>query len=492
MKVKRTLRIATQSVAFLVCSAYLATTPIVTPLSAQEQAHEASASAEDSSDSTAEPDSSAVANEAIDRYLSGDVEGAYQLFENSYKLNPDSDPPGVLVALLHSHAGRFAEMRASLEQTAEDYPSDPEAYLQLANVDVQERRLLEAELLLERADSLIETYGQLRPESKARATYLKEEALTTRAMLAEKRGRYDVAAEFTRKSIELNPKNPQAFWNLGYLAMKQGDYDAAEEAYQKASELNKDLWPGWLQTLSALDREDKVSVAKGRVAGYSQKIEECSAKERAQLARLYLRWSMVEEASAIIKEFDERNEARELDRWLLDGLLALYASDYNAAEQAYRKAVLIAPENFEATNGLALALLDQGNREKLVQALQIAARNYRANSDNQEAAATYAWALFLSGRTQEADAIFQPMLSSGMALATIAYYLAEIANLRGDKDLSRDLLSLALSQEANYPKRTAALELMEILDNPNQEQEQEQSPLDDFEADPFNEEESEQ
>ena len=130
---------------------------------------------------------------AIELYAQGNVEGAFQLFKKVYDANPDSDPPGVLLALLHSHAGRFLDMRRSLEQTAEDYPTDPEAFLQLAGIDVQEGRLLEAQLLVERAEKLIDGYKENRPETVTRLDYLKEEALTARANLAEKRERYDDA-----------------------------------------------------------------------------------------------------------------------------------------------------------------------------------------------------------------------------------------------------------------------------------------------------------
>ena len=90
--------------------------------------------AEDPDDSSvvSESTSTKVAEEAIDLYLAGDAEGAYKLFERSYLANPDSDPPGVLLALLHSHAGRLPEMRRALEQTAEDYPwtdEDREKYI---------------------------------------------------------------------------------------------------------------------------------------------------------------------------------------------------------------------------------------------------------------------------------------------------------------------------------------------------------------------------
>ena len=442
---------------------------------------QAQAADDDSSLEALEAQANPMTLKAIDLYIEGNVDGAYALFKQVYEENPDSDPPGILIATLHSHAGRFLDMRRALEKTAEDYPFDPEAFIQLAEIDAQEGRYLEAELLVERAEILTQDYKKIRPESTTRAESFKEQTLTARANLAEKKGHYDLAEEFVKKIVALNPENAQAQWDLGYLAMKLKKFDAAEEAFDAAAKLNPQLWAGWLQTISFLDREDRVDEARARLDAKKEKIQNASKSELAQLARLYLRWEMIDEAVAIVKKFEEKNEDRDMERWLLSGWLALYANDYLAAEQNFRNAVLIDPNSFEASNGLALALLDQSNKEKLGQAKIIAARNYRDYPDSEEAATTYAWVLFLSGSAKEADAIFQPMLESGNLSASAAYYLAEIANVRGDADLAQSLLILALSQKANFPKRAAALELKEIVEeilNPK-------DPVkEDFDADP--------
>ena len=426
---------------------------------------------------------------AIDLYTKGDVDGAYQSLKKAYDANPDSDPPGVLLALLHSHAGRFLDMRRALEQTAEDYPSDPEAYLQLAGVDVQEGRFLEAQLLIERAEKLVDGYKEAHPETVTRLQYLKEEALSARANLAEKRERYDEALDLVKKVVELNPENAQARWNAGYLSMKLRDYDAAELAFDEAAKRNTELWPGWLQVASSLDREDLVEEAAARMAKHKDDVDKAPNDQRAQVARLYLRWNMLQEAAEIIEGFVKENNEKNIDRWILTGWLDMYANKFAAAEENFLRATIVDPENFEASNGLALALLDQSNKEKLARAKVIAAKNYHAYPDSNEAAVTYAWTLFLSGNQKEANEIFGPMLSSGKMTATVAYYIAEIANVRGDRDLARTLLKLAISQKANFPKRNAALELQALLDAT--EEKEDVDPYSDFDDEPTFGEETE-
>ncbi|MBQ2789933.1 MAG: tetratricopeptide repeat protein [Thermoguttaceae bacterium] len=407
------------------------------------------------------PGASPEAEAAVDAYLAGKPELAYRLLKELYDANPDSDPPGVMLALLYSNNERFLEMRRELEKTAEDYPDDPEAFLQLAGIDVREGRYLEARLLLDRADELNAEYAARFPES-TRIAYLREEALNVRALLAERRGRYDEAAELTQKVVDANPKNVQARWNLGYLAVKRNRLDDAEKAFDEAAELDERLWPGWLQVATTLDAEDRLDEAFERLQTQGALLETASRRERAQLARLYLRWNKLDEAAALVGELEAEGK-NDFDGWALRGWVALYAGGYAVAEDAFRRATFIDGTSFEALNGLALALLDQRNKEKLAQARAIAAKNYRAYPDSQDAAATYAWTLFLSGSAREADAIFGPMLESGQFSPTVAYYLAEIANFRDDKSLALTLLDLALRQKGNFPKRAAAVELREII-----------------------------
>ncbi|MBR4834397.1 MAG: tetratricopeptide repeat protein [Thermoguttaceae bacterium] len=408
-----------------------------------------------------ETSASPEAEAAVDAYLAGNYDLAYRLMKTVYDANPDSDPPGLFLALMHSNNERFLDMRRALEQTAEDYPGDPEAFLQLAGIDVREGRFLEARLLLERAERLNDEYATRFPDS-TRTAYLREETLSVRALLAERRGRFDAAAELTQKILDANPKNAQARWNFGYLAVKRNRLDEAESAFDALALLDDRYWPGWLQVATTLDAENRLDEAFERLQTQTAVLETASRRERAQLARLYLRWGKLEQAAALVGEL-EKEEKNDFDGWALRGWVALYAGGYAVAEDAFRRATFIDGTSFEASNGLALALLDQRNKEKLAQARGIAAKNYRAYPDSPDAAATYAWTLFLSGATREADAIFGPMLESGEFSATVAYYLAEIANLRGDRSLASTLLDLALKQKASFPKRAAALELREII-----------------------------
>ena len=110
---------------------------------------------------------------------------------------------------------------------------------------------------------------------------------------------------------------------------------------------------------------DEIDEAAARLGTKEDKVKGANKKELAQLARLYMRWHKVDDAFNIVHKFEEQNEERDLDRWILSGWLALYANNYAAAETFFRNATLIDPTSFEATNGLALALLDQSNKEKL-------------------------------------------------------------------------------------------------------------------------------
>jgi len=50
-------------------------------------------------------------------------------------------------------------------------------------------------------------------------------------------GKYDLAEEFFREAISLDPEGPTAYYNLGQLATMRGEFDQAEEYLLKARKL---------------------------------------------------------------------------------------------------------------------------------------------------------------------------------------------------------------------------------------------------------------
>ena len=64
--------------------------------------------------------------------------------------------------------------------------------------------------------------------------------LVTQGIAAQHEGKLDTAADFYKRSIELNPNAPMAWNNLGTVLMTQGHYLDAAAALKRAAEVNPD------------------------------------------------------------------------------------------------------------------------------------------------------------------------------------------------------------------------------------------------------------
>ena len=96
--------------------------------------------------------------EAVRAFSTGDEARAYALLTPLSASNSAYPPPGVLVALLCSNRGDYEGMHRALGRAVVEQPLDPEPYFQLADVAIQEMRLVEAALLLERGSALLEKF----------------------------------------------------------------------------------------------------------------------------------------------------------------------------------------------------------------------------------------------------------------------------------------------------------------------------------------------
>lgn len=402
----------------------------------------------------------------VNAYMNGDYEGCYRLFRGVYGKKPGLSPPGVLMAQLFSSDGKYIKMHEYLEKAAVDDSDDPETFFQLGQIALREGRFVECRLLIEKGTAVLERLAQS-DRGKEQAFGLRLRELTRQlyclqANYAQARHDFVGAEGFIRKVLDNGPDDSEAWTSLGFLLFKQGKNDQASEAFAKAHMLDSSLSSDWLVLAQLLQHEGKSDEAKKLVQSRFD-TKTITPGELARLIRLYTRWGQFDDAEKLTRTILKENP-NSVAAWTLLGELSLYRSDFVAAEDQFRKAVLIESGDFDATNGMALAMGDQRNRQKLVEAYAIAKTNWEHNPALPEAVATYAWMLYLLGQRDEAERLFSPMLEKGEITSTIAYYLAEIANSKGAPALALNFLDLALEKEACFPKRSAAIELRDLIE----------------------------
>jgi hypothetical protein len=144
-------------------------------------------------------------------------------------------------------------------------------------------------------------------------------------------------------------------------------------------------------------------------------------------------------------------------RWALTGLGRLYQAQGNTLglNKVFAAQVELNPKDFEAKNNLAAtSLLLKLNVPK---AYEIAKELYTERPNHAIIASTYAFALHLSGRTQEGVAVLRKLKPEALEDPPIALYYGVLLSASGQADQARKYLDLA--QAANLlPEEKLLLE----------------------------------
>jgi tetratricopeptide (TPR) repeat protein len=149
-------------------------------------------------------------------------------------------------------------------------------------------------------------------------------------------------------------------------------------------------------------------------------------------------------------------------------MAARFAGKPEQAEQIFQQMLNLNPASFDASNGLALAQLEQNDQNKHRQAIQHAQVNVQRHSDQRTArgraaAATFAWALHRMGNSAEAEKVIQAVITSGEISPEVGYFASEILRARGRNKLATELLQKSVASSVAFPQKPAAQEVLQQL-----------------------------
>jgi tetratricopeptide (TPR) repeat protein len=154
-----------------------------------------------------------------------------------------------------------------------------------------------------------------------------------------------------------------------------------------------------------------------------------------------------------------------LEAQMVSGMIASFQKDYPAAERFFLAAYLLDPDNFGASNNLALALIEQKDEDKKTKALKYAVANVRATQQTQNAAqalSTYGWVQYKMKNSDEAERALRMSMNSGISADT-AYYWACLQHGRGRDPEAIKFLELATGFKGPFAMRTEADTMLKDL-----------------------------
>ena len=399
--------------------------------------------------------------DAVSRFLNQDFEGAKQQLEQLTTTNPELPPPGVLLGKMFVAAKNSVAARDAIETAIVENPNDPEAYVIFADTAVQQRRWTDAELLYEKAATLVNDYDA----NPKRKKNLSIRAVNGLAAVAEVRKQWKTAEQRLRQLTQLDAENINALTRLGRALFQQSGDENEKNAYElfhQVYNLDKQRVPRPEINMGRLFEQN------GRDASrlYERALERDPDTLATQLA--VAQWALDTGRPQIAEKCSQdalKIEPNGLQTKQLEGLLALYNRDYEAAEQAYRVANQLAPSNYSTINSLAIALVEQSDESKRRQALDYAQINLRLLNDRnqqagRDAAVTMAWVMYRLGNIVQAERTLQEALNAGGVGHDSAYFAAQILSERGRADAALQLLKPALDSKRLFGARKNAEALL--------------------------------
>jgi tetratricopeptide (TPR) repeat protein len=361
-----------------------------------------------------------------------------------------------------------------LEEAIKAEPSDPEPYIILGSIALQQQRAAEATLAFDNAGKLLAKY----PNTK-RKKALEQQVLGGIAQVAESRGDWKKAESPLRNLLALAPDDLVCRQRLARAFFRQGKTQDAYEVLKAAKQIDR-------QNAGRHDTREVVLTPEAIMGKYYDELEGpkstnaerwfkaalTAAPDDLATRQAVATWALEKGDIASAKEQAEaalRIEASEKRQrggnvsHMLRGVVALLEKDWPVAEEQFQKIIDASPQDFVARNNLALALVEQDDPAKKQRALDFAEANYRVNK-GPEALSTLGWVYFRDGEFDKARlALNQAVKVTGGNLnnADTTTYLAHVLYHQGQRYQAKKLLDNILKGDRPFSMRPEAEKLYE-------------------------------
>ncbi len=398
--------------------------------------------------------------EAFEKFSRSDIGGALDDLNKMAAKDPMMIPPRLVMAQWFTQLKNPSAVRLSLEKAVEESPDDPEAYILLAENALRQGEWAAADLLLGQAEMLLESEESV--PNRQRRQRLIVLLRKNEAVLCQARENWPAMQQYLADLWKLGEKTSDTCKLIGVSYFHLGDAVKARQWFAQAYKISPET------ELSPDAMMARLYLAAGNRSKAQEALSAAlKADPESQTAlNLSLVLALGSGDSGRIKELAERlRSADPHDPAAIKtcGIAALYLADYSRAEILFREGLRLQPASSEMENGLALALCEQNDSEKVRQAVQVASAVVQKQNDNREYLATLGWTLYKAGDRQQAFDVLQHAAADGRVHSQTAYYMAEVLNAEGKTEDAKRLLNAALAGTAPFAKRTAAEGLLKIL-----------------------------
>jgi tetratricopeptide (TPR) repeat protein len=377
---------------------------------------------------------------AIQRFVNSDLKGARDYLDLAKTKYPKLPPTDLTLAKMFVILRSGQQARVFLEEATTKSPTDPEAYLLLADLGFIEGRITEAHALFEKADGLTQKFT----ENEKRQKNFAIRVLAGLSAINERRQQWDQAQALLQKWVGIDPDSAIAHQRLGATLYRLGKIAEAQAEFTKARELDPNsnhpqIWLGLLYTQDKKNDEAR----KAFEAAYA------AEPDNERTAQAFAEWLIqqndLDKAKAVASALRKKAPAS-LSALLLDGIIDKMQGKNDTAEATLMQVLASEPNNSTATNMLALLLSESKDPADLDKALGYAQRNAAMVQNNTQINITYAWVLYQMGRLAEANQILSRGINNPSADG--AYLIARIMEAQNQPEKAAALLQEVMAQAA--------------------------------------------
>lgn len=323
------------------------------------------------------------------------------------------DQANLPARLLRSRAliglGELRQARAELSSTTQRFPALPEARLQMAALDLQERNFTAAQ------NSFEELYSK---HQDPRAFMGLVDSYVAQ-------GKHAIAVKLLNDELAKHPERSEYRLALGTIAMHQKDYGTAVAEFQQVAGKAPRNLQVWTSLSEAYRRAGDTAKAIESIKK-AQEVAPNHVPSHVQLALLY-------------ETAGRRDEAKPV----------------------YEQILRLQPDNPIALNNLAFMLAESG--ADLDQALTMAQRARQQLPNSPDVADTLGWIYIKKNLADSAISILQDLVDKSPQRPTYRYHLAMALLQKGDKAQAKREAEAALRNQPSKDEESRIRELLATI-----------------------------
>jgi tetratricopeptide (TPR) repeat protein len=387
--------------------------------------------------------------EACKLYAEGNIDACRQMLSRLRESDKTLPQPDLVIVWLLLNDRRLTEAKVQLERLSALLSRDPQVAFTIGQLAMAELRLADAAAHLERA-ALLQMPSTWSPVQRAQFAL---GTLDTLAIVYERQSRWEDAKAVLTTLISMTQSNENYRTRLARAHYNLGDLAQAKFLLHEAVKLGAASKP--VPLLLA-----ELAYAKGDFEQASVSIQEALKADPQNThvllwhAEWSLFWNQLDAASQSLAAVEKIGlEASQY--WIPAGQLAMMREDYTQAVSLLRNAVGELQQGADANrlasakNLLALALVCTGNHDFREEARAIAELNAVEFSDHPVHVGTLAWVYSKLSRHEEASLLINRAIElQSRVTSDLSFFAADIlANSEDDQAATQTFLKAALDSK---------------------------------------------